>query len=366
MSFSGKITSDMLDKLVARMIADMEEDTASKVDPSARYKIWLDAAKSGTGGFRPDYHQVLSPYINEDFGTAPINLRLQKEARGDSLQRVGSLAGITLFDKVIQIRNRGASDPLRAWDFNAKANVTCEVFNGELGYVKPHGFDKNWKWSGFRLKHFAVSFARKEGRAVGYGKQLGSYEEKGKKRWIKDEKPEDNLELAYAISVHKAQGSEFDRIYFIVPKQKTALLSPELLYTGITRASRHCTLLIEEDISPLLKIRRPESSHLVGINCSLFDFTPAPDGLELLRREGFMEAYKIHRTLADVMVRSKSEVIISNLLFDRDIAFEYEKPLYAPMDPSICPTSRSRGAANLTSGNILECLCAKNIGRSGK
>jgi hypothetical protein len=30
------------------------------------------------------------------------------------------------------------------------------------------------------------------------------------------------------------------------------------------------------------------------------------------------------------MVRSKSEVIISNMLFDRDIAFEYEKPLYAP------------------------------------
>jgi len=40
--------------------------------------------------------------------------------------------------------------------------------------------------------------------------------------------------------------------------------------------------------------------------------------------------FKIHRTLAEVMVRSKSEVIISNLLFDRDIAFEYERPLYAP------------------------------------
>jgi hypothetical protein len=88
--------------------------------------------------------------------------------------------------------------------------------------------------------------------------------------------------------------------------------------------------LIEEDIAPLLKIRRPESSHLVGINCSLFDFTPAPDGFELLRREGYLDDRKIHRTLAEVMVRSKSEVIIANMLFDRDISFEYERPLYAP------------------------------------
>jgi exodeoxyribonuclease V alpha subunit len=79
-----------------------------------------------------------------------------------------------------------------------------------------------------------------------------------------------------------------------------------------------------------LRIHRPEASHLVGINCSLFEFSPAPEGFELLRRSGYFEEGKIHRTLAYVMVRSKSEVIISNMLFDREIAFEYEKPLYAP------------------------------------
>jgi hypothetical protein len=326
-----KDSADLLNKLISRMVEDMEADTGTKLDPNAPHKLWLDSSKTKAGSFRPDYHQVISPYIHEEFGTEAVNLRLQKEARGESLKRVGAISGITLFDKVIQTRNRGASDPLHAYNFKTKVNEPCEVFNGELGYVLPHGFDSaKWKWNGFRMKRFSVLFSRKDHLAVGYGRELGKYVQNGRERWISEEKPEDNLELAYAISVHKSQGSEFERIYFIVPRQKTALLSPELFYTGLTRASRHCTLLVEQDISPLLKIRRPESSHLVGINCSLFDFTPAPDGFELLRREGYLEDRKIHRSLADVMVRSKSEVIIANLLFDRDVAFEYEKPLYAP------------------------------------
>ncbi|WP_263356156.1 AAA family ATPase [Acidicapsa ligni] len=327
-----KDAPDLMNTLIARMVSDMEQDSGEKLDPVAPHQLWLNAAKTGGQAYRPDYHQVIIPYLHEDFGTEAVNLRVQREARGSSIDRIGALAGITLFDKVIQTRNRGGSDPLRAWNFKTKTNESCEVFNGELGYVTPHGFDaqnKKWQWNGFRLKRFSVQFSRKEFLAVGYGRQLGNYVKNGKTKWIKEEKPEDNLDLAYAISVHKSQGSEFDRIYFILPKQKAALLSPELFYTGITRASKHCTLLIEQDISPLLRIHRPEASHLVGINCSLFDFTPAPDGFELLRREGYMQEGKIHRALADVMVRSKSEVIIANLLFERDIFFEYEKPLYA-------------------------------------
>jgi hypothetical protein len=324
---------DLLDKLVSRIIADMEEDSGITYSAEESHKLWLGAVKGKKGDYRAEYHQVISPYLNEDFGTIAINNRLQQEARGGSLDRIGSLDGITLFDKVIQTRNRGQSEPLRAYNFNTKANEPCEVFNGELGYVVPHGFDSvrnKWQWGGFRLSRFSVKFSRKEHLAVGYGRKLGKYKSGNKERWIKNEKPEDNLELAYAISVHKSQGSEFDRIYFVLPKQKMALVSPELFYTGITRASKHCTVLIEEDIEPLLRIHRPEASHLVGINCSLFDFTPAPDGFELLRREGYLEYGKIHRTLADVMVRSKSEVIISNMLFDREISFKYEMPLYAP------------------------------------
>jgi ATP-dependent exoDNAse (exonuclease V) alpha subunit len=329
-----KDPNDLLNKLVSRIIADMEEDTGEKFNPEAAYKLWLAAACGSGKNARPDYHQVISPYRHEDFGTEAINIRIQQEARGYGIQRVGQLAGITLFDKVIQIRNRGASDQIWAYNHLTRQNELSSVFNGELGFVAPHALDGS-KWQApertyYRIKRFQVRFSRKEHLAFSYGENLG-YAMMGTKRiFLPDEGPEDNLELAYAISVHKSQGSEFERIYFVLPKQKTALLSPELFYTGITRATKHCTVLIEEDIAPLLKIHRPESSHLVGINCSLFDFTPAPEGFELIRREGFLDEGKIHRTLADVMVRSKSEVIIANMLFDRDIAFLYEKPLYAP------------------------------------
>ena len=139
---------------------------------------------------------------------------------------------------------------------------------------------------------------------------------------------EENLELAYAISVHKAQGSEFDRVYVVVPKNKRALLSTELFYTAITRARRHCTLLVEQDVTSLLGMRRPEASWLRRINSSLYSFRPVPD--TILAVSGWYEDGRIHQTLADVVVRSKSEVIIANMLFERDIPFRYEQPLFAP------------------------------------
>jgi exodeoxyribonuclease V alpha subunit len=143
-----------------------------------------------------------------------------------------------------------------------------------------------------------------------------------------DHEVEENLELAYAISVHKSQGSEFERIYFVLPRDKVILLSRELFYTGITRARRHCTILVQEDISPLLSMRRPEKSYLVGINASLFSFHPLPNEMRTMR-DWYTEG-RINRTLADIMVRSKSEVIIANMLAEREIPFQYEVPLYAP------------------------------------
>ena len=52
-----------------------------------------------------------------------------------------------------------------------------------------------------------------------------------------------NVETAYAMTVHKSQGSEFEHVVLVLPDQASQVLSRELIYTGITRAKQHFTLL---------------------------------------------------------------------------------------------------------------------------
>jgi exodeoxyribonuclease V alpha subunit len=55
-------------------------------------------------------------------------------------------------------------------------------------------------------------------------------------------------ETAYAMTVHKSQGSEFDRVLLILPNRESPVLSRELLYTGITRARKSLELWFDEKV----------------------------------------------------------------------------------------------------------------------
>lgn len=306
---------ELEDILLKTIVKDLEEDSGKQFDQGKPYELWNSVFKKADGDY-PESLQIISPYRGELYGTENINRIIQRHKGGWLLDKKGQLGGITYFDKVIQIVNRPKSNPVMAYCHKTGKNERIEVFNGEIGMVRVHGFDlKNdkWKWNNFRIERFQVVFSRKPDYWVNYENE---------------ESVTENLELAYAISVHKSQGSEFQRVYFVLPKYKQALLSRELFYTGITRAQSHCTLLIQEDVQPLLSLCRPERSILNRINSSLFTFKPSP--AELFRMHEWYEEGKIHRTLTSLMVRSKSEVIIANILADLNIPFLYEVPLYAP------------------------------------
>jgi len=55
-------------------------------------------------------------------------------------------------------------------------------------------------------------------------------------------------ETAFAMTVHKSQGSEFDRILLILPERENPILTRELVYTGVTRARNHVTIMADRGI----------------------------------------------------------------------------------------------------------------------
>lgn len=245
--------------------------------------------------------QILSPVRMHPHGVHDLNRWLQRifRPRGMWDYAMGD-EKIGRKDKVIQLRNqkRGCWSPQGGKDEEYLAN-------GEIGTVAT---EKNG-W-------FNVAFAGRPGVTFSYrGNQFGE-----------DGGP---LELAYALTVHKSQGSDFGVVFFILPK--TRLLSRELLYTGLTRSKDKLVLLIEgSDPSGLYELTLPTQSETARRNTNLFR--------SVVREEADQAPYAehlIHRLSDGRMVRSKSELAIAIELqrlgmWDRCY---YERPLDGTVAP---------------------------------
>ena len=127
------------------------------------------------------------------------------------------------------------------------------------------------------------------------------------------------MQLAYAITIHKSQGSDFNTVLVVLPKSGL-ILSRELIYTALTRAKKKLILLVEDNMQWLMEYSKPQQSILARRNTNLFEYSVREESVSVPFVEGL-----IHKTLSGVIVRSKSEVIIANELFNEDIKFEYEK-----------------------------------------
>jgi len=317
-------TADDLDELIRlELIADL----GANADGSNLSECWIEACKQPNNSYEknPSFLQVLSPFRGDEYGTDRLNLTLQNLLNGYWAKKF-TIDTITIYDKVIQFVNRPKSNPIYAYNWNTKKNEPIEVYNGDMGFVYPHGFDDKRRLSYINtLKHFLIKFKGKEQYSVGYGKELGKTD---KGRLINEEKPINNLELAYAISVHKSQGSEFTTVYLVLPKRKSSTLSMELLYTAVTRSQGKLVLLIQENVTTLSCLTKIERSAVRRINSSVFKFSPLPEQLSYL--PGYYEEYKVIATLENYFVRSKSEALIANALHTTELDFDYERPLFAP------------------------------------
>ncbi|MFO7984540.1 MAG: AAA family ATPase, partial [Desulfatiglandaceae bacterium] len=166
-------------------------------DPNAVLRIILDLVSKripGRFGFDPiDEIQVLTPMHKGTVGAGNLNAELQKTLnpsgegimRGERTFRVG--------DKVMQIKN----------------NYDKEVFNGDIGRIKQVDEEN---------QEALISF---DGKDVPY-----------------DYTDLDEIVLAYAVSIHKSQGSEYPAVIMPVLTQHYILLQRNLIYTGVTRGRK--------------------------------------------------------------------------------------------------------------------------------
>ncbi len=144
--------------------------------------------------------QVLSPMHRQDCGVENLNRRLQAALNPKTPYKpefVNSTQTFRLGDKVMQTRN----------------NYTKNVFNGDIGFIE-------------KLEETSLTVRYSEELVADYEKnELGE------------------LQLAYAMSVHKSQGSEYPVILLPLVPGHRIMLQRNLLYTAVTRAKQKVILL---------------------------------------------------------------------------------------------------------------------------
>ena len=157
----------------------------------------------------------LTPTKNENvaLGTVRLNKMIQSlEAKDDLkvLKRGQSLV-LHVGDKVMQNKNDYSTE----WIDPATGEVLQGIFNGELGVISDIDPVKE-----------SVTITFDEGKTAEYkGKLL------------------DNIDLAYAVTVHKSQGCEFDRVIIALGKMNALLYKRSLLYTAVTRGRMNVTIV---------------------------------------------------------------------------------------------------------------------------
>jgi ATP-dependent exoDNAse (exonuclease V) alpha subunit len=262
--------------------------------------------------------QILSPVRAAPHGVPALNRLIHKQFRQDMIdasrkegwQRkfpkpMGS-EEIVYGDKVINLAN---TDPALWRNKHRKvfpAKDDAYIANGEIGMVV--GFFRRKGLPDLRWK-LEVEFASQPG--FKYDFQARDFAEEGNSV----------LELAYALTVHKAQGSEFGTVILVLPNP-CRLLSRELIYTALTRQKDRIVILHQGPRTALRKFSSDDRSETARRLTNLF-LAPSPVQLD----GTFFEDYLIHRTTRGEMVRSKSEVIIADHLAAQGVEYAYERPL---------------------------------------
>jgi hypothetical protein len=269
---------------------------------------------------RVDDWQVLTPLRHDVFGAREINRLLHRTFRKDAISWANSgrrngprttpprgMEEIVYGDKVINVRNH------KRKFVNPAEGALQYIANGEIGVVEGEVAAVGSSTDPWRTK---VEFSSQQGFVYNFGKS----------DFDADRGP--SLELAFAVTVHKAQGSEFETTILVLPK-KSRLISREMLYTALTRQKRRVVILHQGDLADLQQLATDDNAVIPARFTNLFEkeapeLLPAP-----VQVNGkWLDEKLIHRSRRGTLLRSKSEVIIDDALAAHDIDASYEVRFY--------------------------------------
>jgi hypothetical protein len=249
--------------------------------------------------------QLLSPLRGMPFGVGDINRLIHERFRatdvtrasyGSSTPRPLGPERIVYGDKVINLSNHARN----AYPNQGAVNYLA---NGEIGLA-----------SGVKNKNFLnVEFSSQMGWSYGFsGRDFG-------------DEHDPRLELAYALTIHKAQGSQFGLVILVLPEEHP-ILSRELIYTALTRHQNKVVVMYQGPRSRLREFTSPYRSEIARRRTNLLDECRMVE-VQLPRGSAYFQDRLIHRTSRGFAVRSRAELLIAEALISAGVSFAYEKEL---------------------------------------
>ena len=274
---------------------------------------YFNATRNGVVGAvkASERWQILSPLRGMPFGVGDINRQIHERFRADMIAFASKPWGrsipkplgaerIVYGDKVLNLRNHRRSVYPKVEGLGYLANGEIGIAVGQFALNKSPGF-------------LNIEFASQVGSTYGYsGRDFG-------------DEGSPTLELAYALTVHKAQGSQFGLVIMVLPESHP-ILSRELVYTALTRHQDRVIVMHQGPRALLKGLAAPQRSETARRLTNLLQ----PCKMQEYRQSKgsiFLQQGLIHRTSGGLAVRSKSELIIADALSAAGVSFEYERPL---------------------------------------
>ena len=184
--------------------------------------------------------QVLTPMRKGNLGVQTLNQILQKYLNPEDKHKAEHVYGDTIFrvgDKVMHTRNNYQLE----WEIVSKYNIPIDkgvgVFNGDMGTIKEiYEYNQTLVVEFDDLRKVTYPFSAL-----------------------------DELELAYAITIHKSQGSEYPAVVMPLLAGPKPLFNRNLLYTGVTRARNCLTILGSKEILGEMIENNQENRRYTGL-----------------------------------------------------------------------------------------------------